>query len=149
MPRRDHGQEQHGEGTDRRDLIPMGEKTMNWKELTDEIMADLAKLVGTTPDIEYIVGIVQWNGKIVSRVIYQPSPAGLVGDATGMSVMGEPPNGWKPLNLPVKPRVNGVHSNENMPIFYFLMRHGANGSGLGIPSRFNGEGKIGWSHSEE
>ena len=29
------------------------------------------------------------------------------------------------------------------------MRHGTNGSGLGIPSRFNGEGKIGWSHSED
>jgi hypothetical protein len=124
---------------------------MNWKELTDEIMLDVAKLVGATPDIKYIVGIVQWNGKIVSRAIYQPSPVELVGDGgktIGMSVMVEPPDGWKPIKLPVKPRVNGVHSNENMPLFYFLMREGANGSGLGIPSRF-GNGQIGWSHSEE
>jgi len=124
---------------------------MNWKELTDEIMLDVVKLVAATPDIKYIVGIVQWNGKIVSRAIYQPSPFELVGDGgttKGMSVMLEPTDGWKPIKLPVKPKVNGVHSDENMPIFYFLMREGALGSGLGIPSRF-GNGKIGWSHSEE
>jgi hypothetical protein len=122
-----------------------------WKELTDEIMSDLAQLVIATPDIKYIVGIVQWNGKIVSRAIYQPSPVEFVGDGgktTGMSVMVEPPDGWKPIKLPMKPRKNGVHTDENMPLFYFLMREGANGSGLGIPSRF-GNGKIGWSHSEE
>lgn len=124
---------------------------MNWKELTDEIMADVAKLVGATMDIKYIVGIIQWNGKIVSRAIYQPSPIEIVGDGgktVGMSVMPQPPDGWKPIKLPVNPTVNGVHSDENMPIFYFLMRHGTGGSGLGIPSRF-GNGKIGWSHSEE
>lgn len=126
---------------------------MNWKEITDEIMADLAKLVGATPDIKYIVAIIQWNGKIVSRPIYQPSPIEIVdgedGRTDGMSVMPQPPDGWKPINLPVKPRANGVHTDENMPIFYFLMRHGAGGSGLGIASRFNKDGKIGWSHSEE
>lgn len=126
--------------------------TVNWKDLTNEIMLDVAKLVSATPDIKYIVGIIQWNEKIVARPIYVPSPVEFVGNGgttTGMSVMVEPPDGWSPLNLQgIKPRKNGKHSNENMPIFYFLMREGANGSGLGIPSRF-GNGKIGWSHSEE
>jgi hypothetical protein len=29
--------------------------TMNWKELTNEIMRDVAKLVAATPEIKYIV----------------------------------------------------------------------------------------------
>jgi hypothetical protein len=123
---------------------------MNWKELTDEIMLDVAKLLSATPDIKYIVGIIQWNGKIISRPIYVPSPVEFVGgddgSTTGMSVMLEPPNGWKPIKLPIVPKANGKPSAENMPIFYFLMK--PNGSGLGIPSRF-GNGRIGWSHNEE
>lgn len=125
--------------------------TVNWKELTDEIMSDLAQLVIATPDIKYIVGIVQWNGKLVARPIYQPNPFELVGDGgttTGMSVMPEPPNDWKPVKpqaVPV-PKKNGVPSAENMPILYFLMK--PDGAGLGIPSRF-GNGRIGWSHNEE
>lgn len=125
---------------------------MNWKELTHEILLDVAKFVSATPDTEYIVGIIQWNGKFVAAPVYQPSPFELVGDAavtTGMSVMPQPPDGWKPVKLmqamPV-PKKNGVPDAGNMPILYFLMK--PDGAGLGIPSRF-GNGKIAWSHNEK
>jgi len=122
---------------------------VNWKDLTDEIMLDVVKLVSATPDIKYIVGIVQWNGKLVARPVYVPSQFEFVGDGgttIGMSVMLEPPDGRKPIKLPIVPKANGKPSAENMPIFYFLMK--PDGAGLGIPSRL-GNGRIGWSHNEE
>ena len=85
-------------------------------------MADLAKLMGATPDIKYIVGIVQWNGKnrIAGDLPAQPCRAcGRRYRNVGNGGPTQRLEAAQPAG--VKPRVNGVHSNENM-LASFLFR---------------------------
>ena len=122
--------------------------SQQWDELTKEIMGDLTKMLLATPTIKVVIGIVQWNGKLYARPVYQPTTIqiGDEGETQGISVMFEPPDEWDVVDLPIKPVHEGNPVTDNMPIFYYLIIPG--GSGLAIPSRF-GQGKISWSHSTE
>jgi hypothetical protein len=125
---------------------------MNWDDMIKEVLTDVGKLVSATPTIKYIIGIVQWNGKLFAHPVYQPTPFDIVnapeGAVTGVATMPEPPTDWKSIELEIVPKKNGAASREDMPIAYFLMKDD-DGTGLGIPSRFNREGQIGYSGNEQ
>lgn len=66
---------------------------MNWKEMTDEILMDIGRISAASLSFgnpaKHIVGMVQWNGKTLARLLLQPSPfqiAGEGGIAAGMSL---------------------------------------------------------------
>jgi hypothetical protein len=125
--------------------------SQQWDTLTNEIMGDVVNFMLATPSTKVIIGIVQWNGKLYARPVFQPTtlPIGDApeGGSQGISVMFEPPTEWNVIDLKVKPTVDGKPSEENMPIFYFLIT--GEGNGLGIPSRYSAEKKIGWSHNPD
>ena len=123
---------------------------MTWKELTNEILTDIPKIVAVDMSVHYMVAIVQWRGKLIGRPIYQPTPAELNADREGflhgMSMIPEPPSDWKAVALEFVPKANGVPSKDDMPIAYYLISE--KGNGVAFPARFNG-GRVAWTHSEE
>lgn len=63
---------------------------MTWEEITKEILTDIVKILGADNSVHHLVGIVQWQGKIIGRLVYQPSIIEFVGDdglTTGMSMI--------------------------------------------------------------
>lgn len=126
---------------------------MNWKEMTDEILMDIGRISAVSLSFgnpaRHIVGMVQWNGKTLARLVLQPSPFQIVGDGgitAGMSMIPEPPADWRPADIGWAPSTGGVRTKGNMPLAYYV--DGENGSGVAFASRF-GDGKINWIHSEE
>jgi hypothetical protein len=120
-----------------------------WESIIEEILSDTEKFLAASPEIKFAVGIIQWNGKLVARSVYQPSPVQLEGngETRGMMILPEPPNGWDTVrDLNIVPKLNGVPSKEDMPIMYLVMQGNANG--LCIPARF-GKGRVSWSASED
>ena len=125
---------------------------MTWKEMQDEIITDIAKIVAADNSARYIVGMVQWQGQIIGRAVYWPSPFELVGDrgAThGMSMMPAPPSDWKAVELKFVPKSpDGVPSKADTPLAYYVM--GGKGEGVAFPARFhNDKGQITWTHNPE
>ena len=123
---------------------------MTWKEITDEILRDIIKAVAEDIQIEYMVGLVQWEGKLIASPVYQPTPLELTGARSGfmlgMNIIVKPES-WKPIDLKFVPKVNGQPTAANMPVAYFII--GDKGHGVAFPARFNDEGKINWSHNPD
>lgn len=123
---------------------------MTWEEMTKEILSDIVKIVAADNSAHYVVGIVQWQGKIIGRPVYQPSPFELVGDGgttAGMSMMPEPPSDWKAVELKFVPKVDGVPSKADMPLAYYVI--GGKGEGVAFPARFHNEAQITWTQNLE
>jgi hypothetical protein len=130
---------------------------MTWDEMIREILTDIVKILGSDSSVNHVMAVVQWQGKIIARPVYQPSIIELVGDGgltTGMSMMPEPPSDWKPVKLKFVPKVDGKPSKADTPLAYYLASE--KGDGVAFPARFKGlggdekeEGKIAWTHNPE
>src|SRR5205807_2516783 len=49
------------------------EKTMTWQEITTEMVSDVAQITSASPETESVIGIIQWQAKILAGLIFQPN----------------------------------------------------------------------------
>jgi hypothetical protein len=130
---------------------------MTWDEMIKEILLDVVRIVAADLSVHHVMAVVQWQGKIIGRLVYQPSIIEFVGDeglTTGMSMIPEPPSDWKPVELKFVTKADGKPSKADTPLAYFVVSE--KGDGVAFPARFKvlggverPEGKITWTHNPE
>jgi hypothetical protein len=125
-----------------------------WQHIRQEIISDLCQIIDGMPVTEYVVAMVQWRGRQLAGIVYEPCPIQIVGPsgvARGVSVIPSPEkvaDHWFPVELPVFPARNGVRLTDDMPVFYFTHVRGNGGNGLVIAARHDKTGRIQWSGNE-
>jgi hypothetical protein len=133
---------------------------MTWQEMSDEIATDVVQITIASPDIEYVVGVIQWQNKLLAGPVFQPNifPLNLRDGETpvhvnGIAILPAPataPDGhWRPIELKVTPKKNGSPTTEDTPVMYLVARKQAGGTGVVFPSRFYSSGRVQWSGNPE
>jgi hypothetical protein len=122
---------------------------MTWQEMSDEILADVAQIMSASSTTEYVVGVMQWRSKTVAGPVYQPNilpvkvhdgetPA----DVSGVSILPDPDTvrcgHWRPVNLKLTPKINGIATSEDVPALYLVGLKPPGAQGVAFPSRYGG-----------
>jgi len=129
---------------------------MKWQEMGDEMLMDVAQITTSAPETESVVGIIQWHGELLAGPLYQPNTFPLTPhhgetpvEVGAVSILPDPataPVGhWRPIDLKVWPKKNGIPTTEDMPIMYLVILKHARGEGLAFPSRQERGGRVRWS----
>jgi len=136
------------------------EKTMTWQEITTEIVSDVAQITSASPETESVIGIIQWQAKILAGLIFQPNIPSLTFqdghtpqdghtavNVVGLSILPDPttaPEHWRRTDLNAVPKKNGVPTAESAPLMYLVCLRRNAGHGVAFPARFTG-GHIQWT----
>jgi hypothetical protein len=129
--------------------------------MSSEIVLDVAQITIASPETEYVIGIIQWQGKLLAAPVYQPNilplefhDGGTPVNVGGVSILPPPANApqdrhWRPIELTLTPKKNGIATTENMPLMYFsVLKQGD--AGVALPSRLDGSGgRVRWSGNSE
>ena len=133
---------------------------MSWQEMSDEIAIDVAQITLASPETEYIIGIIQWQGQLRAGPVYQPNifplefhDRGTPVNVGGVSILPEPATAakghWRPIELKATPKENGIATKADMPVMYLVALKQAGGAGVAFPSRFDSSGRVRWSGNPE
>ena len=133
---------------------------MTWQEMSSEIVLDVAQITIASPETEYVIGIIQWQGKLLAAPVYQPNilplefhDGGTPVNVGGVSILPPPANApqdrhWRPIELTLTPKKNGIATTKNMPLMYFsVLKQGD--AGVALPSRCDAGGRVQWSANPE
>lgn len=127
---------------------------MTWQEITTKIVSDVAQITSASPETESVIGVIQWQAKILAGLIFQaniPSltfqegrtPVNLV----GVGILPDPttaPEHWRRTDLNAVPTKNGVPMAESAPLMYLVCLRRNAAHGVAFPARFTG-GHIQWT----
>lgn len=131
-----------------------------WAEMSEQIVMDLAQITSASPETESVIGIIQWQGKLLAGPVYQPNifplkvqdgetPVNIV----GITILPDPAAAqdghWHPIDLKVTPKKNGIPTTEDTPVMYLVVQKQARGEGLAFPSRCDSGGRVQWSGNPE
>jgi hypothetical protein len=134
---------------------------MTWQAMSSEIVMDVAQITLASAETEYVIAVIQWQGKLLAAPVYQPNifplefhDRGTPVNVGGVSILPEPATApqdrhWRPIDLKATPKENGIATKADTPVMYLVALKQAGGAGVAFPSRFDSSGRVQWSGNPE